>query len=159
MGASSSVNTREFNGHRSNYDDEEYKDANELYLNQSFTDEKQEHHSLLWFTINSIMDAVYVVKSDFQYKNNITIKEVMTKIMINIDSIHNIQGNSFEYGKIQPIDKKKINLAKLILKKYYEMSCVIIIDNPLIYKPIDLSLFTYGVFEFLVDDHKLHVYI
>ena len=159
MGASSSVNTRKHDEHHYNYNGEEYKDANELYLNQPFTDEKQEHQSLLWFTINSIIDSVYVVKSDFQYQNNIAIIEVMTKIMINIDSIHNIQGNSFEYGKIQPIDKKKINLAKLTLKKYYGMSCVIIIDNPLIYNPIDLSVFTYGIFEFLVDDHKLHVYI
>jgi len=159
MGASCSVNTREFNGCLTNYNGEEYKDANELYLNQSFTSEKHEHQSLIWFTINAIIDSVYVVKSDFQYENNITIIEVMTKIMINIDSIYNIQDNSFEYGKIQPIDKKKINTTKLILKKYYGMSWVIIIDNPLRYIPIDLSVFTYGIFEYLVDDHKLYVYI
>jgi hypothetical protein len=106
MGASSSVNTRHFDEYRSNYNGEEYKDAKENYLNQLFTVENHEDQSLLWFTINSIIDSVYVIKSNFEPENNITIKEVMTKIMVNIDSIHNIQGNSFEYGKLQPIDKK-----------------------------------------------------
>ena len=180
MGASSSVNTKELNEFIIKYYDEEYKDVDDSNNQRpSFTTEDIQSNSSVWFTINAIISSILVIKSDLHSENNTTIGneddykesintktkemqiviEVLTKIMINIDSIHNIQNTTFEYGKLEAVDERKTESVKNTLKTHYGMNCLVIINNPKQHTPVNLTRFTYGMFEFIVDQDKLHVYV
>jgi hypothetical protein len=192
MGASSSVNSREFNEFISKYYDEEYKNVDDsnkqsrLFTKEDDDDEDIQSYSSVWFTINAIISSIMVIKSDLHSESStfignedytlfadskettspkpenmplFTITKVLTKIMINIDSIYNIQNTTFEYGKIQSIDKRQLELVKNTLKEYYGKQSLIIINNPKRHPPIDLSRFTYNIFDFIVEENKLYVYV
>jgi len=170
MGAASSVNTNDLNEFIKYYD-EEYKDVDDSNTQSpSFTTEDYQSNSAVWFTINAVINSILIIKSDLHSKEGnckqstkteemTTVIEVLTKIMINIDSIHNIQNTTFEYGKLQTTDKRKIESVKNTLKSHYGMNCVVIINNPKQHVPVDLTRFTYGMFDFIFDEDKLHVYV
>jgi hypothetical protein len=83
-------------------------------------------------------------------KSNEILFEIMTKILINIDSIYDIEQDSFEYGRIQSVYEEDIVIVKKTLREYYGDIKLVIIklkNNQSVY---DLGLFMYDIFNIQV---------
>ena len=163
MGSSSSVLQKLDYSYDKN--DEESKeepiDDNFGYIFQSIGNNNGgEIQSAVWYSIHAIMKTISAIRTDFRNeKNTAILYNVLKKVMINIDSIYNIQDTTFEYGKIQRVNDEMVKLVIERLSEYYETKPLIIIKIHNNQKMIDLERFTYGIFTFTVSDGYLCVYV
>ena len=149
MGATSSIISRQFNHE---YYEETYEECkDERDFDSSRISCNNTDSSSVWLAIDAILKSIHTIKKDFKIlKNNEILFEMMKKIIINIDSIYNIQQDSFEHGKIQPVYEEDIVIVKKTLQEYYGDIKLVVIklkNNQSVY---DLGLFMYDIFNIQV---------
>ena len=132
-------------------------------IDTSFSlEEKKEYEYYnypVWIAINTVIQTILVIKNDFQCKVEDTgdLVEIMRKIVMNIDGIYNIRYDTYDHGKIHLAEEAKVARVKLLIKKYYGRSSVIIVrvgDKEI----INLEKFTYNLFQFKKVGNHLYIF-
>jgi hypothetical protein len=96
---------------------------------------------------------------DFQPKINDVMFEAMKKVIINMDSIYDIDYDAYCYGKIQRMDETKLMIVKQCLQNYYGGESLVIIRVESCHPVADLGKFMYDIFKFQRVGDYLYVYV
>jgi hypothetical protein len=122
-------------------------------------DSEGECNSPVWIAINTIIKSVLIVRMDFQPKINDVMFEAMKKVIINMDSIYDIDYDAYCYGKIQRMDETKLMIVKQCLQNYYGGESLVIIRVESCHPVADLGKFMYDIFKFQRVGDYLYVYV
>ena len=147
MGATSSIISRQNDEPLEECKDERSFDFSRIYYNG----DNKTNNSSVWLAIDAILKTVHIIQKDFRFlRNNELLLDIMNKIIINVDSIYDIQKNDFKYTRIQSVYEEDIVHVKKTLQDYYGTSKLVVIKLKKNQSVEDLGLFMYDIFNFQV---------
>ena len=110
-------------------------------------------NSDLLFTINIVVSAILIIRSEIVFMDNKPLIGLLNIIMTNLE---NIEPNK-EFAMVKMVKKEDVDMAKHVLKKYYDDNALLIVYNE--QSIADLKEFTYGLFKLVVVENLIFVLV